>query len=304
MLRQVRIVPKIYQVQWESNIFLLLEPCTATCDHLRKGERAMMRSLWTAASGMVGQQFNIDTISNNLSNVNTTGFKKQRAEFEDLLYQTVLMAGTPATEVTEIPTGIQVGHGVKVAATQKMFSQGSLQSTENKLDAALEGDGFFKIQLYDGSMAYTRDGSFKIDSNRQIVTSNGYLLEPPVVLPENFIMETLSIAQDGRMTVKVEGQEDPVEVAQLELYRFVNPAGLRSIGQNLYKTTPASGEEIAGQPAYEGMAKIHQGFLEMSNVKVVEEMVNMIVAQRAYEVNSKAIQTSDNMLGTAIGLKR
>ena len=264
----------------------------------------MMRSLWTAASGMVGQQFNIDTISNNLSNVNTTGFKKQRAEFEDLLYQTVLMAGTPATEVTEIPTGIQVGHGVKVAATQKMFSQGSLQSTENKLDAALEGDGFFKIQLYDGSMAYTRDGSFKIDSNRQIVTSNGYLLEPPVVLPENFIMETLSIAQDGRMTVKVEGQEDPVEVAQLELYRFVNPAGLRSIGQNLYKTTPASGEEIAGQPAYEGMAKIHQGFLEMSNVKVVEEMVNMIVAQRAYEVNSKAIQTSDNMLGTAIGLKR
>ncbi|HRS64032.1 MAG TPA: flagellar basal-body rod protein FlgG, partial [Spirochaetota bacterium] len=214
----------------------------------------MMRSLWTAASGMIGQQFNIDTIANNLSNVNTTGFKKQRAEFEDLLYQTVLAAGTPATEVTEIPTGIQVGHGVKVAATQKMFEQGSLQNTENKLDLALEGEGFFKIQLYDGTFAYTRDGSFKIDSNRQVVTSNGYLLEPPVILPENFIMNTLSISQDGRITVKIVGEEDPVEVGQLEIYRFVNPAGLSSIGGNLYKTTPASGEEIPGQPAFEGMA--------------------------------------------------
>ncbi|MDY6934313.1 MAG: flagellar basal-body rod protein FlgG [Spirochaetota bacterium] len=264
----------------------------------------MMRSLWTAASGMVGQQFNIDTISNNLSNVNTTGFKKMRAEFEDLIYQTLLMAGTPATEVTEVPTGIQVGHGVKTAATQKMFSQGSLQSTENKLDIALEGEGFFKIQLYDGSFAYTRDGSFKIDSNRQIVTSNGYLLEPPIVLPDSFIMNSLSISQDGRVTVKVVGEEDPIEVGLLDLCRFVNPAGLRSIGDNLYKTTPASGEEIPGQPGMNGMAKTHQGFLEMSNVKVVEEMVNMIVAQRAYEVNSKAIQTSDSMLATAIGLKR
>lgn len=264
----------------------------------------MMRSLWTAASGMVGQQFNIDTISNNLSNVNTTGFKKQRAEFEDLLYQTVLMAGTPATEITEIPTGIQVGHGVKVAATQKLFEQGSLQATDNKLDLAMEGEGFFKIQLYDGSMAYTRDGSFKIDSNRQILTSNGYMLEPPIILPENFIMESLSISQDGRVSVKIVGEEDPIDMGQLEIYRFVNPAGLRSIGQNLFKTTPASGEEIPGQPGMDGMAKVHQGFLEMSNVKVVEEMVNMIVAQRAYEVNSKAIQTSDSMLGTAIGLKR
>jgi len=264
----------------------------------------MMRSLWTAASGMIGQQYNIDTISNNLSNVNTTGFKKQRAEFEDLLYQTILMAGTPATEITEIPTGIQVGHGVKIAATQKMFEQGSLQSTENKTDMALEGEGFFKIQLYDGSYAYTRDGSFKIDSNRQLVTSNGYLLEPQVILPENFIHNTLAISQDGRITVKVVGEEDPVEVGQMEIYRFVNPAGLISMGGNLFKTSPASGEEIPGQPAMEGMAKIHQGFLEMSNVKVVEEMVNMIVAQRAYEVNSKAIQTSDSMLSTAIGLKR
>ncbi len=264
----------------------------------------MMRSLWTAASGMVSQQFNIDTISNNLSNVNTTGFKKQRAEFEDLIYQTQLMAGTPATEVTEVPTGIQVGHGVKTAATQKMFTQGSLQSTGNKLDLALEGEGFFKVQLYDGTIAYTRDGSLKVDSNRQVVNSNGYLMEPPIVLPENFIMETLTISQDGRVTVKLVGENDPIEVGQLEIYRFVNPAGLSSIGGNLYKTTPASGEEIPGQPGLDGLAKTHQGFLEMSNVKVVEEMVSMIVAQRAYEINSKAIQTSDSMLATAIALKR
>jgi flagellar basal-body rod protein FlgG len=264
----------------------------------------MMRSLWTAASGMVGQQFNIDTISNNLANVNTTGFKKMRGEFEDLIYQTLQMAGTPATEVSEVPTGIQVGHGVKVAATQKMFSQGSLQSTENKLDLALEGEGFFKVQLYDGTFAYTRDGAFKVDSNRQIITSNGYLLEPPIVLPENFVMDSLSISQDGRFTVKIAGEDDPIEVGQLEVYRFINPAGLQSIGGNLFKTTPASGDEISGRPGIDGMAKTHQGFLEMSNVKVVEEMVNMIVAQRAYEINSKSIQTSDSMLGTAIGLKR
>ncbi|MCP4134151.1 MAG: flagellar basal-body rod protein FlgG [bacterium] len=264
----------------------------------------MMRSLWTAASGMQGQQFNIDTIANNLSNVNTTGFKKQRAEFEDLLYQTHIMAGTPATEVTEYPTGIQVGHGVKVAATQKMFTQGSLQDSGNKLDIALEGEGFFKVRLYDGSEAYTRDGSFKNDSNRQVLTSNGYRLEPELILPENFLRDTLAISKTGKVTVKIPGEDDPIEVGQLELYRFVNPAGLTSIGENLYKTTPASGEEIPGQPGLDGMATTLQGFIEMSNVKIVEEMVNMIVAQRAYEVNSKAIQSSDSMLGTAIALKR
>lgn len=264
----------------------------------------MMRSLWTAASGMITQQFNIDTVANNLSNVNTTGFKKQRAEFEDLLYQTVLLAGTPATEISEVPTGIQVGHGARVSATQKMFTQGSLQQTENKTDIALEGEGFFKVLLYDGSEAYTRDGSFKIDSNRQIVTSNGYFLDPPVILPEDYQPDSLAISQDGRITVKLIGQDDQLEIGQIELYRFINPAGLQNIGQNLFKVTAASGEEIPGQPAFNGMAKTHQGFLEMSNVKVVEEMVNMIVAQRAYETNSKAIQTSDSMLATAIGLKR
>lgn len=264
----------------------------------------MMRSLWTAASGMTTQQFNIDTISNNLSNVNTTGFKKMRAEFEDLIYQTQVMAGTPATEITEVPTGVQVGHGARVAATQRMFEQGSLQATENKTDIALTGEGFFKIRLFDGTEAFTRDGSFKVDSERQMVTSNGYLLDPPITFPEQYIKNSISISEQGRVTVKVPGNDDPIEVGQLELYRFVNPAGLNAIGDNLFKITGASGEAVPGIPGLEGMAQTRQGFLEMSNVKVVEEMVNMIVAQRAYETNSKAIQTSDSMLATAIGMKR
>ncbi len=264
----------------------------------------MMRSLWTAASGMVGQQFNIDTISNNLANVNTTGYKAVRPDFEDLLYQTVRAAGTPATEVTLYPTGIQVGHGVKAAATQKMFTQGALQSTGNVSDMAIQGEGFFRVLLYDGSYGYTRDGSFKIDSNGQIVDSNGYRLMPEVILPEGFIRDSLVISQDGRITVKVAGSDDPVEVGQLMIYRFVNPAGLSSIGQNIYKQTSASGEAIVGRPGFDGMGKVIQKFLEMSNVSAVKEMVNMIVAQRAYEMNSKAIQTSDSMLATANNLKR
>ncbi len=264
----------------------------------------MMRSLWTAASGMIGQQFNIDTIANNLANVNTTGFKQNRADFEDLLYQTELLAGTPATEVTVVPTGIQVGHGVKPAATQKIFTQGALQSTGNVSDIAIEGEGFFRVLQYDGTYAYTRDGSFKIDSNGQIVTSNGYRLLPEIVLPEGFVHDSLAISQDGRITVKVAGSDDPIEVGQIELYRFVNPAGLQAIGENLLKVTNGSGEAIAGRPGFEGMGKVLQNFLEMSNVSVVKEMVNMIVAQRAYELNSRAIQTSDNMLATATSLKR
>jgi flagellar basal-body rod protein FlgG len=264
----------------------------------------MMRALWTAASGMIGQQFNIDTISNNLSNVNTSGFKKNRADFEDLLYQTLRVAGTPATEVTNIPTGIQVGHGVRPAATQKMFTQGSLQSTGNESDLAIEGDGFFRVLLYDGSYGYTRDGSFKIDSNGQLVTSNGYKVLPETVFPEGFLRETIAISQDGRVTCKVAGSDDIIEVGQLELYRFVNPAGLEAIGENLLKMTNGSGDPIAGRPGYEGMGKTIHKFLEMSNVSVVQEMVNMIVAQRAYEFNSKAIQTADSMLSTANTLKR
>jgi flagellar basal-body rod protein FlgG len=264
----------------------------------------MMRSLWTAASGMTGQQFNIDTISNNLANVNTTGFKQMRADFEDLLYQTQKIAGTPATEDTVLPTGVQVGHGVRPGATQQIFTQGALQATGNPADMAIEGDGFFRVLQYDGTYGYTRDGSFKIDSKGQLVSSNGYKLSPEVILPEGFIPESLAISQDGRITVKVAGGDDPIEVGQLEIYRFVNPAGLEAIGENLLKTTNASGEAIAGRPGFDGMGKTLQKYLEMSNVSVVKEMVNMIVAQRAYELNSRAIQTSDSMLSTATSLKR
>ncbi len=264
----------------------------------------MMRSLWTAASGMTGQQFNIDTISNNLSNVNTTGFKKNRPDFEDLLYQTSRVAGTPATELTVVPTGIQVGHGVKVGASQKIFTQGSMQATGNVSDMAIQGEGFFRIQMMDGTYGYSRDGSFKIDSNGQLVTSNGYRMMPEVTLPEDFVRKSLTISQDGRISVKVAGSDDPVEVGQMQLYRFTNPAGLQSIGENTYKVTNASGDAIGGRPGFDGMGKVQQKFLEMSNVSVVKEMVNMIVAQRAYEINSKAIQTSDTMLGIANNLKR
>ncbi len=264
----------------------------------------MMRSLWTAATGMSTQQFHIDTIANNLSNVNTTGFKKNRADFEDLLYQTQRTAGTPATNVTVVPTGIEVGHGAKVAATQKMFQQGSLQQTGNPLDMALEGEGFFRVRTIDGTVAYTRDGTFKIDSNGQIVNSNGYFLDPPIIFPEGFQMTEVTISEDGKVYTKVAGSDNIIEVGQINLYRFVNPAGLKAIGGNLFKATVGSGPEIEGIPGYDGMAKVHQGFLEMSNVNLVDEMVDMIVAQRAYEINSKSVTTSDSMLATAINMKR
>lgn len=264
----------------------------------------MVRSLWTAATGMNGQQSNIDVISNNLSNVNTTGFKQQRAEFEDLLYQNRKTAGTPATEDTVTPVGIQQGAGVKLASTQRIFSQGSLQNTGIDTDLAVVGDGFFRVQQYDGSFAYTRDGSFKVDMNGQLVTSNGLRVMPEVILPEGFDIRTLAISDDGRVKVKINGENEPVEVAQLELYRFQNNAGLEAEGSNLFKESEASGEAIAGRPGYDGFGVTKHKFVEMSNVSVVNEMVQMIVAQRAYEFNSKAIQTSDNMLSTAVNLKR
>lgn len=264
----------------------------------------MMLSLWTGASGMIGQQFNIDTIANNLANVNTTGFKKNRADFEDLIYQTQRMAGTPATPLTTYPTGIQVGHGVRVSATQKEFTQGPLRQTGSVSDMAIEGEGFFRVLLLDGTYGYTRDGSFHIDSNGQLVTANGYRLMPELILPQNFIHNSLSISQDGRVTVKVPGNNNAIQVGQVELYRFVNPAGLNAVGQNIFKTTSASGSAVAGRPGFDGMGKVEQKFLEMSNVSVVKEMVDMIVAQRAYEMNSKTIQTTDTMLGIADNLKR
>jgi flagellar basal-body rod protein FlgG len=266
----------------------------------------MVRSLWTGASGMIGQQANIDTISNNLANVNTHGYRKQRADFEDLIYQTVRTAGTPATEDTVVPVGIQMGHGVKLADTQRVFSQGALQATEVPTDVAIAGEGFFRIQMYDGSLAYTRNGNFKVDSDGRLVTSNGYWVLPDIMMPELFLPETINITKDGRVSVKVprDGEEVEVDVGRIELYRFPNPVGLTAVGENLFKVTQASGDAIPGVPGYEGMGTLQHRFLEMSNVQIVQEMVNLIIAQRAYEFNSRTIQTSDNMLGTATTLKR
>jgi flagellar basal-body rod protein FlgG len=255
---------------------------------------------------MIGQQANIDTISNNLANVNTHGYKKQRADFEDLIYQTIRVAGTPATEDTVVPVGVQMGHGVKLADTQRVFSQGSLQQTEVGTDMAIMGEGFFRIQMYDGSWAYTRNGNFKVDSDGRMVTSNGYWLLPDVIMPENFLPESINITKDGRVSVKVpmNGEQVELDVGRIELYRFPNPVGLTAVGENLFKVTQASGDPIPGRPGFEGMGTIEHKFLEMSNVAIVQEMVNLIVAQRAYEFNSRTIQTSDNMLGTATTLKR
>lgn len=264
----------------------------------------MVRSLWTAATGMNGQQSNIDAISNNLSNVNTTGFKQQRVEFEDLIYQNLKLAGTPATEDTVTPVGIQQGAGVKVATTQRIFTQGSLQNTGVDTDVAIVGEGFIRVQQYDGSYAYTRDGALKIDMTGQLVTSEGLRVMPEIIMPENFDIHTLMITDQGKVTVKVAGDDTPVEVGQLELYRFPNQVGLEAVGDSLFKVTNASGQPIASRPGVDGMGIIKHKFLEMSNVSVVNEMVQMIVAQRAYEFNSKAIQTSDSMLNIAANLKR
>jgi flagellar basal-body rod protein FlgG len=254
---------------------------------------------------MIGQQANIDTISNNLANVNTAGYKKMRADFEDLIYQTVKTAGTPATEDTVVPVGIQMGHGVKLADTQRVFTQGALQNTEVATDMAIMGDGFFRVQMYDGSWAYTRNGNFKVDETGRMVTSNGYWLLPDIVMPENFLPDKITVSQDGRVSVVVPQIDDePIQVGQIELYRFPNPVGLTAVGENLFKITAASGEPISGRPGFEGMGQIAHKFLEMSNISVVREMVDLIVAQRAYEFNSRTIQTSDNMLGTATTLKR
>ncbi|MFA5479219.1 MAG: flagellar basal-body rod protein FlgG [Candidatus Muiribacteriota bacterium] len=261
----------------------------------------MMRSLYTAATGMDAQDLNISIISNNLSNVNTTGYKKVRAEFQDLLYQTIREAGTPVVAGQNVPAGIQTGHGVRPVATQRLFSQGDFRQTDNPLDLIIEGDGFFQITRPDGTIAYTRDGAFKMDATGTIVNSDGFFLEPLIVVPEG--AERVSVGIDGTVSATI--GEDNIELGQITLVNFINPAGLNSIGRNLFVETVASGAPIGpGVAGLEGRGTIQQGYLEMSNVKVVEEMVQMIVAQRAYEVNSKAIQTSDSMLGIATNLKR
>jgi flagellar basal-body rod protein FlgG len=251
---------------------------------------------------MEAQKINIDVVSNNIANVNTTGYKKSRADFQELMYQDVMTPGASSAEGAQIPTGIQVGLGVKPVAVQKIFEQGDFVSTGNNLDMVIEGDGFFKVTKPDGEIAYTRSGALKLDSEGKIVTSDGYPLDPEITVPSD--TETLTVGSDGKITVTQTGNTTPSEIGQIELARFINPAGLQSIGKNLYTETASSGEATTANPGSDGLGTIAQGYLEMSNVNVVEEMVNMIVSQRAYEINSKAVQAADEMLQVASNLRR
>jgi flagellar basal-body rod protein FlgG len=262
----------------------------------------MIRALWTSATGMGAQQMSIDTIANNLANVNTTGFKKGRCDFQDLLYQTLRLAGTASSSSTEVPTGIQMGHGVKLAAIQDNFMQGDFKQTLNPLDITIEGKGLFQILKPDGEIGYSRSGTFKMDSDGRVVTSDGYALDPEVSIPED--TTDITIGPDGTVSILQAGETEASEAGNIELAMFANEGGLKHIGRNMYVTTDASGDPVTGVPGEDGFGTIAQGFLEMSNVSVVEEMVDMIVSQRAYEINSKVIQTSDDMLRVVNSLKR
>jgi len=262
----------------------------------------MIRALWTAASGMEAQQLNIDVIANNLANVNTTGFKKNRADFQDLLYQTLREPGAKSSTGTIYPTGMQLGLGTRAAAIQKVFLQGDFQPTQNPFDLAIEGRGFFQILQPNGEIAYTRAGAFKQDEQGRLVTSDGFPLQPQITIPADIL--SITIGSDGTVSVLQAGQSSPSQVGQIQLVTFSNPAGLSSVGRNLYLETEASGSPTVGTPGENGVGTLAQGFLELSNVSISEELVNMIVGQRAYEVNSKAIQTADEMMQAANNTKR
>jgi flagellar basal-body rod protein FlgG len=254
----------------------------------------MLRSLWISKTGMEAQQLQLDNISNNLANVATNGYKKSHAQFEDLIYQNLRQSGSASSDQTQLPTGLQVGLGVTPVATARDFTQGSLQQTGNSYDVAISGNGFFQVTMPDGTTAYTRDGSFKVDAQGQLVTSNGYAIQPGITIPAQ--AQSVSIAADGTVTATLPGQANPASLGQLQLAGFANPAGLDPKGENLYAETASSGTPTAGAPGNNGLGKLQQGFVETSNVNVVEELVSMITTQRAYELNSKAIQTSDQML--------
>ncbi|MCE9660902.1 MAG: flagellar basal-body rod protein FlgG [Burkholderiales bacterium] len=254
----------------------------------------MMRSLWISKTGMEAQQMQLDTISNNLANVSTNGYKRSHAVFEDLMYQNLRQAGAASSEQTQLPTGLQVGLGTRAVATARNFSQGNLQQSSNPLDVAVRGNGFFEIQLPDGTNGYTRDGSFQVSSTGQLVTNNGYTVQPGITIPAQ--AQSVTIGNDGTVSVVLPGQALPSTVGQLQLAGFINPAGLEPKGQNIFGETAASGTPNAGTPGQNGLGYVQQGFVETSNVNVVEELVQMIQTQRAYELNSKAIQTSDQML--------
>lgn len=254
----------------------------------------MIRSLWIAKTGLDAQQTNMDVVSNNLANVSTNGFKRSRAVFEDLLYQTMRQPGAQSSQQTQIPSGLQLGVGVRTVATERIHLQGNLQKTDNPLDLAVNGKGFFQILMPDGSTGYTRDGAFQVDSQGQVVTSSGYPVQPALTIPADAL--SVTVGRDGTVSVVQPGSPTPTQVGSLQLANFINPAGLQSQGENLYAETAASGAPSANTPGTNGLGVLNQGFVETSNVNVVEEMVNMIQVQRAYEINSKAITVSDQML--------
>ena len=254
----------------------------------------MMRSLWISKTGMEAQQLQLDTISNNLANASTNGYKRAHAVFEDLIYQNLRQAGASGTEQTTLPVGLQVGLGTRAVATSRSFSQGNLQQSSNVLDVAVQGSGFFQVTLPDGTTGYTRDGSFQLSAQGQIVTNNGYVVQPGITVPST--AQSVTVGTDGTVSVTLPSQTAPQTVGQIQLANFANPAGLEPRGQNIFTETAASGTATAGTPGLTGLGTLRQGFVETSNVNVVEELVAMIQTQRAYELNSKAIQTSDQML--------
>ena len=254
----------------------------------------MQRAMWTAATGMHSQQVHVDAIAHNLANVNTNGFKKSRAEFEDVLYQTLTAPGSAASALTSNPTGIQIGLGSRPATVKRLYAQGDVKNTENPLDLVIEGNGFFRVLQADGSFAYTRDGSFVRNQDGQVVTAQGLLLDPPITIPPDSL--TIGIARDGTVSVRQAGQEVESQVGQIELTGFINPSGLVALGGNLFGATDASGPAVNSTPGLDGLGATLQGFLEMSNVSIVTELVDLIAAQRAYEMNSRAIQAADDML--------
>lgn len=262
----------------------------------------MMQSLHTASTGMLGMQLQIDTTANNIANVNTIGFKKSRAEFADLMYRTMEYAGTATSDTTQSPTGIEVGLGVRPTAVNKIFTEGSLKQTDNPLDISITGNGFFKLELPDGTEVYSRNGAFKRDQNGTIVNSDGYKLIPEIVIPED--ATDISIGTDGTVSVVQAGQTQATVIGQINTTAFINPAGLHSTGDNLYVETDASGQPVDGTPGQNGLGVIRQGFVELSNVELVVELTDLITGQRAYDANSKIITTSDEMLQTVNNLKR
>ena len=254
----------------------------------------MIRALFSAASGMTAQQMNVDNIANNLANANTAGFKSRRAQFQDLLYQNMVQPGASASQQSVVPTGLQLGLGTRASSNEIIFTQGDFSQTSNPLDLVIQGSGFFQVQMANGSLAYTRAGQFQLNREGNLVDANGNLLQPPVTLPQN--AQTITIATDGTVSYNLPNQTASQSAGQIQLATFINPAGLNSLGQNLYQPTNASGDPVIGNPGgQEGIGTLLQGYTEQSNVSIVEEFVNLIVAQRAYEANSKVLKAADEM---------